>query len=292
MADKKQVKKDMEAETASLLKDVILLDNGDGLQDAMQMDDVCCNCGSLMQRNLQLSYLVCPNLECGFMRWYVDTSSYSASTYSVRSECAKNTVKTVTHFSTFLNVAQGKTTKKFSRDYLMKIAYYCYIEGSRRKEDITKEKINKAQKYLPGGTEYNISTILKTQLRGDCMRMPPEVVRKFQLLFKALWPTFSQLKGERQSDRSNMVNFNFTSRTLCRLLGYDCYLPLFETFRMPRNLLRHSSFMKKMFNELGWCWDGISEVPDHVLEEYEAREGIAIDEAEPAEGKPPVPHSE
>ena len=267
--------KEVHDETAALLKDVILIDNGAGLQDARtQMDDVCCNCGSLMERNLQLSYLVCPNLNCGHMRWYLDTSTYNSSTYSVRGECAKNSPKCVTHFSTFLNVAQGKTTKRFSREFLMKIAFYCYVEGARCKEDITKERINRAQKYL-GATEYNISTILKTQLRGDCVRLPPEVVKKFQLLFKALWPTFSTLKNVLDSSRSNMVNFNFVSRVLCRVLGYDCFLGLFDCFRMKRNAIKHSAFMRRMFHELGWSWEGISEIPDHVLDEYEAREGVS-----------------
>ena len=206
-------------------------------------------------------------------KWYPDNSTYSSNTYSVRSECAKNSPTCVTHFSTFLNVAQGKTTKRFWREFLMKIAYYCYVEGARRKEDITKEIVNRAQKYL-GATEYNISTILKTQLRGDCLRLPPEVVKKFQLLFKALWPTFSTLKSSLDANRSNMVNFNYISRVLCRLLGYDVLLNLFDVFRMKRNLVKHSAFMRRMFKELGWCWDGISEIPDHVLDEYEAREGV------------------
>ena len=107
--ERKKQEKEVHEEAASLLKDVILIDNGDGLQDARThcIDDVCCNCGSLMERNLQLSY---PNLDCGHMKWYLDNSTYSSNTYSAE-RCAKNSPKCVTHFSTFLNVAQGKTTK-------------------------------------------------------------------------------------------------------------------------------------------------------------------------------------
>jgi hypothetical protein len=256
-----------------LLEDVMLIDDGDRLQDARaQVDDICINCGTLMERNLQLSYLVCPNLECQHMRWYMDTSTFSNTAYTTRIDISKNAPKCVTHYSTFLNTCQGKTTKKFPRDYLMKICFYCYVEGARSCDDITKELINKAQKYL-GVTEYNISTILKTQLRGSSLRLPPEVIKKLQLLFKALWPVFAQMKGDLDPKRANMINFNFVSRVLCRLLGYDIFLPLFDKFRMPYNEIKHSAFMRQMFHELGWVWQDrkLTDISDAVLDEYERR---------------------
>lgn len=261
------------ADVNLLLEDVILVDNGEHLQDARaQVDDVCVNCGQLMERNLQLSYLVCPNLDCGHMRWYIDTSTYNGSAYTSRSEAVKNAPKCVTHYSTFLNTSQGKTTKRFSKDFLMKICFYCYVEGARSPSDITKEIVNKAQKYL-GSTEYNISTILKTQLRGDSLRLPPEVVKKLQLLFKAMWPVFAEMKRELNSERANMINFNFVSRVLCRLLGYDVFLPLFDKFRMPSNEIRHSAFMRQMFQELDWVWENekLTDIPDSMLDEYQRR---------------------
>jgi hypothetical protein len=260
-------------DTHLLLEDVMLIDDGDRLQDARaQVDDICINCGTLMERNLQLSYLVCPNLNCQHMRWYMDTSTFSNTTYSTRIDISKNAPKCVTHYSTFLNTCQGKTTKKFPREYLMKICFYCFIEGARSSDDITKELINKAQKYL-GATEYNISTILKTQLRGSSLRLPPEVIKKLQLLFKALWPVFAQMKGDLDPKRANMINFNFVSRVLCRLLGYDIFLPLFDKFRMPFNEIKHSAFMRQMFTELGWVWQDrkLTDIPDAVLDDYERR---------------------
>ncbi len=263
-----------------IYEDVFLIDDGERLQDARaQVDDICSNCGMLMERNLQLSYLVCPNIECQHMRWYMDTSTYSSSTYTTtRMDISKNAPKCVTHYSTFLNTCQGKTTKKFPRDFLMKICYYCYVEGARKPEDITKEMINKAQKYI-GVTEYNISTILKTQLRGSSLRLPPEVIKKLQLLFKALWPVFAQMKAELDPKRANMINFNFVSRVLCRLLGYDIFLPLFDKFRMPLNEIKHSAFMRQMFAHLGWMWEDqkLTDIPDSVLDEFEEREGCYFD---------------
>lgn len=267
------------ADTNLLLEDVMLIDDGERLQDARaQVDDICLNCGTLMERNLQLSYLVCPNVECQHMRWYMDTSTYNSTAYTTRMDMVKNAPKCVTHYSTFLNTCQGKTTKKFPREYLFKICFYCYVEGARSPLEITKEMINKAQKYL-GATEYNISTILKTQLRGNSLRLPPDVIKKLQLLFKALWPVFAQMKNELDPKRANMINFNFVSRVLCRLLGYDVFLPLFDKFRMPCNEIKHSAFMRHMFRELGWIWEDrkLTDVPDAVLDEFEQREGDFMD---------------
>ncbi len=286
-APKTKTKAEQFADDVVLIyEDVFLIDDGERLQDARaQVDDICSNCGMLMERNLQLSYLVCPNLECQHMRWYMDTSTYSSSTYTTtRMDLSKNAPKCVTHYSTFLNTCQGKTTKKFPREFLMKICYYCYVEGARAPEDITKEMINKAQKYI-GVTEYKISTILKTQLRGSSLRLPPEVIKKLQLLFKALWPVFAQMKAELDPKRANMINFNFVSRVLCRLLGYDIFLPLFDKFRMPLNEIKHSAFMRQMFAHLGWIWEDqkLTDIPDSVLDEFEEREGCYFDYADGVE---------
>ena len=116
------------ADTKLLLEDVMLIDDGERLQDARaQVDDICLNCGTLMERNLQLSYLVCPNVDCQHMRWYMDTSTYNNTAYTTRMDMVKNAPKCVTHYSTFLNTCQGKTTKKFPREYLFKICFYCYL---------------------------------------------------------------------------------------------------------------------------------------------------------------------
>lgn len=264
-----------------VLDDVMLIYDGDRLQDARaQVDDICINCHTLMERNLQTSYLICPNLECQHMRWYMDSSTYSSSNYNVtRMDLPKNAPKCVTHYATFLNTCQGKTTKKFPHEYLMKICFYCYVEGARTPNDITKEMINRAQKYT-GVTEYNISTILKTLLRGHCLRLPPEIIKKMQLLFKAVWPVFASMKMDLDSCRTNMINFNFVSRVFCRLLGYDVFLPLFDKFRMEKNEIKHSAFMREMFAELGWVWESgkLTDIPDSVLDEMQEREEYLYDD--------------
>jgi hypothetical protein len=89
-----------------------------------------------------------------------------------------------------------------------------------------------------------------------------------------MYPVFEQMKGELDSGRSNMINFCFVSRLLLRLLGYDVYLSLFETFRMPRNAIKHSCFARKMFARLGWNFERLSEIPDAVLNAYEATQAV------------------
>lgn len=260
-----------------LFEDVMLIHDGERLQDARtRVDDVCVNCGSSMERNLSLSFLICPNLDCGHMRWYIDTSTYSSTTCMGRVDQKTTPKQNINHYPTFLNTAQGKTSKKFPKEFLMKICYYCYVEGARKPSDITKKMINKAQKYI-GTTEYNITIILKTLLKGEHIRLPAEVVKKMQLLFRALFPVFETMKSDLNPNRSNMVNFGFVSRVLCRLLGYDVFLPLFDPLDMKINEIRHSAFMRRMFHHLGWIWeDGrLTDVPDRYLDEYEEceREG-------------------
>lgn len=257
------------------LEDVFLIDNGERLQDAReQLDDICTNCGMQMERCVQMSYLVCPNLDCGHVRMYVDTSSAGTSTYTARSELAKGAPRKVTHYNTYLNMAQGKTTKDLSYDFLMRVAHFCYVEGARSEKDINRVVLNKAQKHIFTDNKYPLTPILRTIMRGDSLRLPPEIVKKMQLMFKAMLPVFEILKPELKDDRSNMVNFGFCSRTLVRLLGVDVFLPLFDRFRMEENEIRHSAFMRRMFAELDWVWeDGkIVDFPDSVLDELEARE--------------------
>lgn len=257
------------------LEDVFLIDDGERLQDARdQIDDICTNCGTQMERCVQMSYLVCPNLDCGHVRTYVDTSSSGTSAYTARSELAKSAPRQVTHYNTYLNMAQGKTTKDFGYDFLMKVCHFCYVEGARSEKDITRVLLNRAQKHIFKETKYPITPILRTVLRGDTLKLPPEIVKKMQLLFKAMLPAFEVMKAELKDDRINMVNFGFCSRTLVRVLGVDVFLPLFDRFRMKSNEIRHSVFMRRMFEELDWVWeDGkIVDYPDSVLDEYEARE--------------------
>lgn len=216
-------------------------------------DDECDGCGMLMYRNMQLSYLVCPNPSCQRMRWFIDTVNYSTISTIARVDVTKNAPKCFTHYSTFLNTCQGKSSKRFTPEFLQKLCYYCYVEGGRHATDITKKLVNRAQRHL-GVTEYNITAILICILRGHQLCMPREVVKKLQVLFKAMLPVFTLLKPDLSLDRTNMINFNFISRTNCRLLGYDVFTRLFPKFSMPANERRHSVFIRRMYLTLGWEW--------------------------------------
>jgi len=269
------------SDTALLLEDVTLIYEGGRLQDARtRVDDICSSCGSKMERNVQQSYLVCCNLMCGHMRWYMDTSTYGSGAYSTRSETAKNATKCVTHYATFINTAQGQTSKRrFTRQQLDRICYFCFVQGARRPEDITRPMINMAQRFC-GKAGYSVAPIIRMQLTGYRLRIPPSVVRCMLLLFKVLHPVFLERKHELTTSRSNMINFNFASRVIVRLLGYDVFLPLFDKFVLPRSTIKHSAFMRRLFRSdaLQWKWtDGkLTEIPDAMLDEYDARNGETL----------------
>jgi len=274
------------ADAALVFEDVLLLDDGESLQDARdQVDDVCTNCNTQMERHVQTSFLVCPNLDCGHVRTYMDTSSSGAPVYSSRNELGKMAPRCVTHYSTFINTSMGKTNRNIDRDFALEVCYYCYIEGARQPSDITRKLINMAQKYIikknqatgaPGirKMKYNITPILRSQLRGNRYPIPPVYLKKMQLYFKAMLPVFEEFKDELQDDRINMINFAFVSKVLCKLEGIDVFVPLFEDFRMKENEMRHTAFMRRrLFPELDWKWEEgkFTHIPDAKLDEYDAR---------------------
>lgn len=269
------------ADAALLYRDLVLIDDGQAMQDAREMvDDVCPNCETLMHRNIQTSCLICPNLDCQFMREYIDTSSYSNQTYTMRDSSSGQKNSNVTHYSAFLNTCQGRTSRKFSREFLFQICYFLRAEGVTSADQITKKLVNRAQKYFMPKNEYNISVILGTILRGDALRFPPEVVKKMHLLFRAIWPIFNRWKCILEPTRRNMANFDFFSRVMVRLLGYDVLLPRFTQFDLDANEVRHYAFMRRIFREMGWEWsDQLSDVSEEDLDEYEKRHSEEIDRA-------------
>lgn len=266
-------------EIATVFEDVMLIDDGERLQDAHAVvDDRCSNCGTLMERNMQLSYLVCPNLNCQHMRWYMDSTIQTGNMCNTRMVSKSNksgTGRCCTHYSSFLSLCQGKTNKKFDRKFMMELAYYCYVEGGRKPGDITKKMVNAAQKYMKGRMQYNQSITMKMKLRGEEIHIPPELIKKFQLLFKAMWPVFVEMKASIHPDRTNMVNFNFVSRLFCRLFGYDVFLPLFDELDLDKSELRLCAFMRELFKRMGWEWDDcMCKFPSDVLDEFSRHEKI------------------
>jgi len=272
-AEARRQQQECRSDTAVLFQNLVLLDNGHQVQDARSVvDDVCPNCAALMNRNLRVSCLVCPTPTCRFMRHYIDTSSYSNSTYSLHNPPNKNTPNNVTHYSAFLNTSQGHTSSRLSREFLLKICYFLRVQGIKRRQDITKASINRAQKFFLSKNEYNKSSAAGTKLRGDALRFPPDVVKTMHLLFRAISPVFERFKRYLKSDRRNMTNFDFFSRVMVRLLGYDVFLDLFTKFRLRPNEIRHYAFMRRLFRKMKWEWsEELSDVPDAVLDQFDER---------------------
>lgn len=268
-------------EVVTVFEDVMLIDDGERLQDAHAVvDDRCSNCGTLMERNMQLSYLVCPNINCQHMRWYMDSTVQTGNVYNTRMSSKSNksgTGRCCTHYSSFLSLCQGKTNKKFDQKFMKELAYYCYVEGGRKPGDITKKMVNAAQKYMQGRMQYNQSITMKMKLRGEEIHIPPELIKKFQLLFKAMWPVFVEMKASIHPDRTNMVNFNFVSRLFCRLFGYDVFLPLFDELDLDKSELRLCAFMRELFKRMGWEWsDCMCKFSSDVLDEFARHEKIEL----------------
>ena len=235
-------------------------------------DDICSNCNGLMHRDINMSYLVCS--QCHHMKLYVDTSvATSSSDAAVLDRRRNKAPKWILHYVTFLNATQSKTTKKFSPEFMHKVCYYCYVEGARSGEDITKKMVNRAQRYNGGTTIHTKSILLTALLRGHPMTMPPELIMSLQLLFRKVWPLFLVLKKDLDATRSNAQAYKYLTRVFLRFLGYDVFLPLIETFSMMETKVKHSSYMRKMCHKLGWVWvDGQitePEISDKMIDDYE-----------------------
>lgn len=258
-------------------EDVVLVDDGQRVHDRTVDDDLCPNCQAIMTRHTVSSCLVCPNLDCQYVREYIDTQSFTNQTYTKRHDAPshKDAAGNVSHYSSFLSTCQGKSGKNIDRVFLYKISYFCYVQGAREPEDITKKMINKAQKYFTNSNQYNISVLAKVKLRGDALRMPPDLVKKMHLLFRAVWPVFVQFKPILKDNRRNMTNFSFTSRVFVRLLGYDVFARYFDIFDMPSNQVRHYAFIRRLLRHLRWEWhEELSDVPDWQLDEFERKNGM------------------
>jgi hypothetical protein len=285
---KRSRRTDMEDIVTVLDDAVLMIDDGQRLQDVRaQVDDVCNNCGALMERDVHLSFLMCPNTECQHMRYYHDTSTYATGggTNVARTDKSRHPPKRLAHYATFLSVAQGKTRYVFKEEELNRISFYCYVNGARRTTDIDRHMVNAAQRYT-GTTRYNLSPLLQRRLCGDQLRMAPEFVKLLLLLFKTLWPAFFRLRAHLDEMRINMINFSFVSRVLCRLTGHDAFLHLFEPLRMHVSLCKHGAFMRRLFQELGWQWeDGkLVEKTDAELDAYEAEEDLKLAQRRRHEG--------
>lgn len=263
-------------DTRVILEDVLLCDDDDTVQDTIiQVDDIC-ECGQAMRRILSLSCLVCPNPKCHHMRVYIDTSTGAMPFNSKHESNATARRKCLTHYHTYLNTIQGKSTKRFTTEYLFLLCRYCYIEGARTPEDIQKKIVNTAQSYIMKHPEYTHTPVLISLLAGQTCRMPIELENMLMAMLDYMIPVFEKYKDLLKANRSNMINFAYTTRTNLRLLGFDIFLPVVSSFVLPQNQVRHGAFMRLLYHDLGWVWDDgkIADVSDKELDEFEFREQL------------------
>lgn len=263
------------------LRDAILFDDGSGVvrpPESAPMDQRCINCDTEMERGTN-SHLCCP--KCGFQRWYADSTTTAGAAAGAlsrrRTEGDGATPKAVLHFLCFLAATQGRTTKSFSKELLRKLCFYAYVEGARTPGQVTKDIVNRAQRYEGGSTQHTRSILYTVLLRGNAFRFPPEVLHKLVLLFRKMWPVFLVNKSLMRTDRRNTQAFKYLTRLFFKLLGLDVYLDSVEPFRMIETRLMHSSFARQLFHRLGWVWtenlcdEGISNA---MLDRYDRAQAL------------------
>jgi uncharacterized Zn finger protein (UPF0148 family) len=270
---------------------VMLCFDGERLHDTRELtlDDSCMNCGTMMERDIYLSNLVCPT--CGYQRHYVDTSvndnarntSYNNGNQQQnnqrnnRSGRRHASSKSMTHYTNYLNVCQGKSNKVFSQEEMDALCLQCWICGARKGTDITKSIIHQAQAAISpkGVPNYTVSMLLLVIMRGHITKFPPKLTQKMKFCFSPFWCMYCKYKhlletgGSRP--RANLSAFKFITRMQLKLHGYDVYLDTVESFKMDSSILKHSLFARFLFNKLGWPWDDrIIDVTDEDLNWFDA----------------------
>ena len=244
---------------------------------SVPLNDRCVNCATTMRRDT-LSKLVCP--KCKFTKCYIDASNPSSATTGsfVRrgraSDDDAGTPKQLLHFLTFLAASQGKTTRVFDRELWDRLCFFLYVQGCRKPEDITKDLVNKAQRFNGGSTEHTRSILYTVLLKGHAVRYPIDVIYKVKLMFRTLWPAYFVNKELLYKDRSNTQAYKFIGRLCFRQLGMPFLSDTIEPFKMIETILMHSSFTRTIYRkDLRWKWeDGRTTeegVSDAMIDRYE-----------------------
>jgi hypothetical protein len=257
------------------IRDIVMFDSAQ--TSSTPINDKCVNCETAMRRDT-ISQLVCP--KCGFIKCNIDASnpsSASAGSYARKEGASGENLsvpKQLLHFLTFLAACQGKTTREFDTSLIDRLCKYAYVQGCRKPEDITKDIINRAQRYEGGSTEHTRSILYRVILRGHSIRYPADILHKMQLMFRKLWPAYFVNKELLYKDRSNTQAYKFIARMNFRMLGVPFLLDTVEPFKMSDTKLMHSAFTRTIFKkDLLWKWeDGrITEegITDTMIDRYE-----------------------
>lgn len=226
----------------------------------MDFVDVC-QCGELMQRHPTMSFTTCPKCFC--KRIEIDMCARDVTAFvdsrnenSRRAGGTRTMLKNASHYGTFLNSNRCRKTKAVNTDRLHQLCKFCYVEGARAPNDITPKIVNRAQKHIGGAVEYPMTRTYVSLLRDDVVSIPDVIKPQLMRLYSFVQPVYSQQKTEDETadNRINMPKFTFVTRILCRLLGMDVLVPLFDNFSMSDIVLRRTSAMRRVFRQLGWTW--------------------------------------
>ena len=261
-----------------LLVDVLGLRSS---QDSIvEADDMCDNegCETLMNRIVSMSLLICP--KCSATREYYD-ASMSGMTMRGKKADTSGRKKCLSNFHTFLRGVQGLTSKRYSREQLHRLARFCYVEGARKPGDIRKKIVNRAQSHYRKSPDYGQTPALINMLRGSPACMPPKLINKMICILNCIRPVFKRHRSLLDTTRNNVINHMFFAYVALRLLGYDVFLDMIETFTMVDNKERHGWFMRFLFRRIGWDWTGcFPMISDKKLDLYEFRQRLLDPEFE------------
>jgi hypothetical protein len=247
-----------------------------------------CKCGELMQRHPTMSFTICPACFC--KRVEIDMCARDLSAFidsrsdsqraRVSATGQKSSFKNASHYGTFLNSNRARKTKTVNMDRLLQLCMYCYVEGARSPNDISPKIVNRAQKHLQKHSnvpiEYPLTRTYVSLLRDDNISIPDTVKTLLMRLYSYVQPVYSRYRATTADDpsdnRTNMPKFTFVTRILCRLIGMDVLVPLFDNFSMSDIVVRRTAVMRRVFTELGWVWsDSLADdITSKMLDAYDA----------------------
>ena len=256
-----------------------------------------CRCGATMMRHPTMSYTVCPVCFC--KRIEIDMCARDLSSMATSESASSKTaglvrhrpatvrpvarnpatagsggVKQASHYGSFLNSKsqrKGRRMRTYNPERLRELCKFCYVEGARHPSDINTKIINQAQQYLGGPIEYPLTPTYLALLRDNRVVLPPSVKARLIELYAYVHPVYSQLHDSTAKKR-NMPKFPFVTRILCRLLGLDVFVGLFDKFSMSNSIIRRTWTMRRVFQQLGWTWtDDLAEegINSALLDAYD-----------------------
>jgi hypothetical protein len=181
-------------------------------------------------------------VQCGESNYHETQTPMMTSSTSVRNY-NRNASKRVAHFRTWVARLQGKERCNIKAQDLQAVADLLRFYPTGCEAD----RVRMALKALHLEQYYNHVYFIMRQIMGHAMVEFKKVNEaRLLALFMRIQEPFSRI----QSDRTNMMSYQFLIRKFCELLGYSVayYIPLLKS-RM--NLQRQDVIWREICQEMG-----------------------------------------